>query len=610
VSQGVLASEPDAADPAHEALIHFLYQAPIGLAEASLDGEIQLINPMAAQLLLPLAPTPELGDLYVVLGSLAPDLRALVADFPGESGAVLESRRIPLAAPIRSDGTPGVLSLGLWKLGPDRLMAVVNDVSLEVQREEEGLSRHLYDASRTDTLTRMPNRVVAVDRIDASMVRVDPEGSGEMAVLHMNCDRFRQLSESWGRVAGDEVLAMMADRLRSALRSHDRVDRIGSQESVAARVGGDEFVVVLNGLKRGEDVHLVARRLLELLSTPYGIGSRQLVCTISMGVVLQAQALGDAETVLRDAAIAMAEAKRQGGSRYVIFQPEMAERASRRGEVENGLRVALETGQLTVFYQPLVHLDPVEDGKGGADGVIRCAGVEALVRWNHPTQGMIPPLEFIPVAEEAGLIGRIGSLVLETACRDFGRWKADLGPRAPAHLSVNLSRAELAAPDFTARVGEILQRTGMAPRELQFEVTESLAAQDDAIRSRLLELKGLGVTLALDDFGTGYSSLSSLHQLPVDTVKIDRSFVSRADTNLHHRVLIEATVLVARSLGMGTVAEGIETCEQAGVVRELGCERGQGYLFSRPLSAAQATEWLRGVAGAAAPTPPSVPAAS
>jgi diguanylate cyclase (GGDEF)-like protein len=597
-----LAEEKDAA---HEALIHFLYQAPIGLAEASLSGETELMNPMAAQLLLPLAPSADLGNLFQVLAPLAPDLPALVAAFPEETGPILESRRIPLPAPVQEDGPPGVLSLGLWKLGPDRLMAVVTDVSLEVQRERDGLTRSLYDASRTDALTRMPNRVAAIDRIDSSLVREEPEGGGEMAVLYLNCDRFRQLSESWGRAAGDEVLAMMADRIRSALRSHDRVDRIGSEESVAARVGGDEFVVVLNGLKRGEDVHVVARRLLDLLSAPYGIGSRQLVCSISMGVVLQAQAMGDAETVMQDAAIATAEAKRQGGSRYVIFQPEMAKRAARRGEVENGLRVALETGQLSVFYQPFVQLDALEDEEGS-----RCVGVEALVRWNHPTQGMIPPMEFIPVAEEAGLIGRIGTVVLETACGDFVRWKAELGRRAPAHLSVNLSRAELSAPEFAARVHDILERTGMAPKELQFEVTESLAAQDCAIQDRLRELKGLGVTLALDDFGTGYSSLSSLHQLPVDTVKIDRSFVSRADTNLHHRVLIEATVLVARSLGMGIVAEGIETREQAGVVRELGCERGQGYLFSRPLSMLQTTEWLRAGNTATLPILPSIPAAS
>ena len=579
-------------DAGHEALIEFLYQAPIGLAEAALDGEMALINPMAAQLLLPLAPTPDLGNLFAVLDTVAPDLPHLVASFRGGSGPILESRRIALAHPLRSDGTPGVLSLGLWKLGPDRLMAVVSDVSLEVQREQEGLTRQLYDASRTDALTRMPNRVVAVDRIGSSMVREDPEGGGEMAVLYMNCDRFRQLSESWGHAVGDEVLSMMADRLRSALRAHDTVDRIGAEESVAARVGGDEFVVVLNGLKRGEDVHVVARRLLEFLAAPYGVGTRQFVCTMSMGVVLQAQATGDAETVMRNASLAMAEAKRQGGGCYVIFQPEMAERAARRGEVENGLRLALETRGLEVFYQPFVHLVGAEDRVRR-----RCAGVEALVRWNHPVQGMIPPLEFIPVAEESGLIGRIGSLVLETACSDFVRWRSELGLRAPERLSVNLSRAELSARDFAARVGDILQRTGMDPRDLQFEVTESLAAQDDSVRLRLLELKGLGVELALDDFGTGYSSLSSLHQLPVDTVKIDRSFVSLADTSPHHRVLIEATVRVARSLGMGTVAEGIETPEQAGVVRDLGCERGQGYLFSRPLSAARTTEWLRGMPG-------------
>jgi EAL domain-containing protein (putative c-di-GMP-specific phosphodiesterase class I) len=219
-------------------------------------------------------------------------------------------------------------------------------------------------------------------------------------------------------------------------------------------------------------------------------------------------------------------------------------------------------------------------------------GVEALVRWRHPVRGVVPPLDFIGVAEECGLIGAVGDFVLATACRQFVQWQQQLGPLAPRMLAVNLSRAQLNQPGWVDSVRHILQDTALDPQCLQLEVTESLAAQDESVQARLHELKALRLTLALDDFGTGYSSLSSLHLLPVDTVKIDRSFVSQADTSPHHRVLIEATVRVAGSLGMGTVAEGIETEAQAAVVRQLGCEKGQGYLFSRPLPAGDMAGWL------------------
>ena len=288
--------------------------------------------------------------------------------------------------------------------------------------------------------------------------------------------------------------------------------------------------------------------------------------------------------MLRDASIAMALAK-SGGRGYVVFEQSMRERAVRRGDIEGDLRRALQDGQLFVLYQPVVGLLP--------DGRIDCStGVEALVRWQHPQRGVVPPLEFIEVAEECGLIGALGDFVLERACSDFVAWQNTLGGTAPRLLAVNLSRAQLAQTGFAARVAEILQATGMQACQLQLEVTESLAAQDDQVQKRLHELKALGIKLALDDFGTGYSSLASLHLLPVDTVKIDRSFVSQSDTSAHHRVLIEATVKVARSLGMDTVAEGIETAAQARVVNELQCDKGQGYLYSRPLASTALIEWI------------------
>jgi EAL domain-containing protein (putative c-di-GMP-specific phosphodiesterase class I) len=293
----------------------------------------------------------------------------------------------------------------------------------------------------------------------------------------------------------------------------------------------------------------------------------------------------------------MVEAKRAGDARCTVFEPAMRERAARRADIESDLRTALLEDQLFVVYQPVVGLRP----DGGTD---LSAGVEALVRWQHPARGVVPPFEFIQVAEESGLIGPLGDFVLRRACRDFMAWQRELCEHAPRLMAVNLSRAQLAQPGWPATVQAILDGEGMRPSQLQLEVTESLAAQDQQVQQRLHELKAIGITLALDDFGTGYSSLSSLHQLPVDTVKIDRSFVCQADTSQHHRVLIEATVKVAQSLGMSTVAEGIETEAQFAAVRDQQCAKGQGYLFSRPLTSPSLLDWLR----AALPAPALVAA--
>jgi EAL domain-containing protein (putative c-di-GMP-specific phosphodiesterase class I) len=309
------------------------------------------------------------------------------------------------------------------------------------------------------------------------------------------------------------------------------------------------------------------------------------VCKASIGLLWGAGYERDADEAMRDASIAMIEAKRGGGARHALFETGMRERAARRGGIEAELRQALADEQLFVVYQPVVGLLP----DGDTD---RSAGVEALVRWRHPVRGVVPPIEFIGIAEECGLIGALGDFVLARACRDFLQWREQLGERAPRLLAVNLSRAQLSQPGWAGSVRALLESTGMPAAQLQLEVTESLAAQDQHIQQRLHDLKALGIKLALDDFGTGYSSLASLHLLPVDTVKIDRSFVCQADTSEHHRVLIQATVMVAASLGMNTVAEGIETEAQAAAVRGQRCAKGQGYFYSRPLPTEQLADWL------------------
>jgi diguanylate cyclase (GGDEF)-like protein len=574
---------------AYESLIQFLYRAPIGLVQTALDGKVEIINPMSASLLMPLSRTGHLDNLFVALEEVAPELRQMVRAFKDPSGTVCESLRFPIVNDENSKA-PQTLCVNLVKLDDSRLMAMVSDVTFEVQREHEDLMRGIDAAARIDNLTQMPTRAVVCELIDKKIARSADQPNSGFAIIYINCDRFKQINDTLGRATGDEVLGLMADRLRSTLRQYTRGGRYAVIESVAARMDGDEFVVVLSDLKLLEDVHVVTQRLVDVLGQPYAIRTHQLHCTVSMGVVLRPQVTGDAATILQDASIAMVEAKRAGGARYVIFEPAMQERAARRSGIESDLRRAIVQQELFVVYQPVVGL------QGSSGEVDRSAGIEALVRWRHPTRGTIPPIEFIGVAEESGLISELGEFVLEAACSQFMQWQQQLGSRAPRHLAVNLSRGQLDNPGFVASVQRILHRTRMRPADLQLEITESLAAQDETVQLRLHDLKALGLTLALDDFGTGYSSLASLHLLPVDTIKIDRSFVTEAVTSAHHRVLIEATVQVAESLQMSTVAEGIETEEQAAVVQRLGCQKGQGYFFSKPLSAAEIVQWAGGIA--------------
>ncbi|MDY0975093.1 bifunctional diguanylate cyclase/phosphodiesterase [Massilia sp. CFBP9012] len=576
---------------AYETLVQFLYRAPIGLAQTTLDGTVEMLNPMASSLLMPLATDAGLDNLFDVLAPVAPQLPAMVEAFIEPSGMICEGLRLPVGVQHAASGSLQVLSLNLTKLDPERLMATVADATFEVQREQEMLSRRLRNAARTDSLTRMPNRAAVREELQRVLAR--PQDAHGFAVLTLNCDRFRQLNDSLGQAGGDQLLMHMADRLRGALRppaSGFETAARGGQ--LAARIGGDEFVVVLDGLRARLDAERVALRLLDALAHPYVIGGHEIVCSASLGLAWGPDAAAldehdelDADSLLRDAGIAMVEAKRAGGNRHAVFEASMRERAARRADIEADLRQALAEEQLFVVYQPVVRLLP-----GG--GVDRAAGVEALVRWRHPLRGVVPPIEFIQVAEECGLIGALGDFVLARACRDFMDWQAHLGDAAPRLMAVNLSRAQLGQPGWIDSVAAVLRTSGMPPASLQLEVTESLAAQDQDTQVRLHELKALGVKLALDDFGTGYSSLSSLHLLPVDTVKIDRSFVCLADTSFHHRVLIEATVKVAQSLGMTTVAEGIETRSQLDVVREQRCDKVQGYYFSRPLPAPELLDWL------------------
>ena len=479
--------------------------------------------------------------------------------------------------------------------GAPRRMAGIN-IDMTEQTQMQAMLRH---AARTDGLTQLPNRAAVFERVQQAINRSGESVGFQYAVLFMDFDRFKQVNDTLGHAAGDELLRQIAQRLRAALRQGDAVSRSASHRpavdpvnlptqtstqtstQTAGRIGGDEFVVVLEGVSGRDEACTVARRLMEVLAAPYKIGGQVLHSSASIGIVTSEHPANDANTVMRDADTAMYEAKRAGRGRYIVFDPTMHERVARSVDTERDLRTALQRGELFVVYQPVVELQ--HDGPGG---------VEALVRWRHPVRGLVNPADFIPVAEESGLIVELGAFVLQTACRQFVGWQRALGSLAPSSLAVNLSPVQLRMPGLIAEVQRCLGGTGLLPGSLQLEVTESLAAQDDNARAQLRELKAMGVRIALDDFGTGYSSLACLHQLPVDTVKIDRSFVMHAETSDYHRVLIEATIRVAQTLGMSTVAEGIETEGQAALMRHLHCDRGQGYLWAKPLEADALCLWL------------------
>ncbi|MEI8158446.1 MAG: EAL domain-containing protein [Burkholderiales bacterium] len=458
-----------------------------------------------------------------------------------------------------------------------RMAGVAMDVQVQKAMEHE-----LRVAARTDGLTQLPNRSVLLHAVEAAIVRGRAQPGYQFAVLFMDFDRFKQVNDTLGHSAGDDLLRQIATRLQDSLRPGDSLIQSSDFAHVAARIGGDEFVVLLDDIRGDLDAEIVASRLIDVLSVPYAIGVHKVVSSASIGIVTSNHAADDADSVLRDADIAMYEAKRTGRARYVMFEPSMRQQVSASVSMENDLRQALEKHELFVVYQPLVDLSTGE-----------FVGVEALLRWRHPLRGLVSPVEFIPIAEACGLIGAMGQFVLQTACGAFAAMPCASAPGQQPTLAVNLSRAQLRQAGLVSDVQDALRANGLSPQQLVLEVTESLAAQDAVVLSTLHAIRALGVALSLDDFGTGYSSLSCLHALPVNYVKVDRSFVSQAQTSAYHRVLIEATIRMAQTLGLGTVAEGIETEEQAVLMATLGCDKGQGYLYSKPLEADALAVWVQ-----------------
>ncbi len=438
----------------------------------------------------------------------------------------------------------------------------------ERKRAEEQL---LHDALH-DGLTGLPNRALFMDHLRHAVERARRSKEYSFAVLFLDLDRFKVVNDSLGHLAGDELLVAIARRLEGCARSIDTV----------ARLGGDEFTVLLEDLKEpGEAVQLV-ERIQRAISAPFKLGAQEVFTTASIGIAPGETGYERAEDILRDADTAMYRAKSLGKARHEIFDRGMHAHALNLLHIETDLRRAVERGEMRLHYQPIVSL-----------GTQRIIGFEALVRWQHSRRGLVSPMDFIPVAEETGLIVPIGQWVLTEACRQMSEWQHQDPARRPLFVSVNLSAKQFTQPDLLGQIKRALRETGLDPRSLRLEITESVVMENvETVTDALRQLRALGVELSIDDFGTGYSSLSYLHRLPVDTLKVDRSFVSQMSQNDENREIVRTIVTLARSLGLKVVAEGIETSEQMAQLLALECDGGQGYLFSRAVEAGAAGELL------------------
>ncbi|HZI19842.1 MAG TPA: EAL domain-containing protein [Pyrinomonadaceae bacterium] len=452
---------------------------------------------------------------------------------------------------------------------PLHLIFQIQDIT-DRKRAEEQL---LYDAFH-DALTGLPNRALFMDHVKMAIQRARRNGERVFAALFLDLDRFKIINDSLGHMVGDQLLVGIARRLETCLRPGDTV----------ARLGGDEFTILLEDLSGTNDAIEVARRVQEAVSLPFNIGGHEVFSTASIGIALSTIGYDNAEDLLRDADTAMYRAKTQGKKQHVVFNKGMHDRAMQLLQIETDLRRAIDRKEFFLDYQPIVSL---------ASGEIR--SLEALVRWRHPERGVVSPAEFIPVAEETGLIIPLGQWVLNEACRQMRDWQSRGVPRGQITVSVNLSGRQFSQSDLLEQVGAALHEAGLPAGSLKLEITESMVMENVETAIAVLgQLRALGVELSIDDFGTGYSSLSYLHRFPINTLKIDRSFVTRMTDNTENAEIVRTIVTLARSLEMDVVAEGVETVAQLRQLRALDCDFGQGYLFSRPVAAEAVPELMRG----------------
>jgi diguanylate cyclase (GGDEF)-like protein/PAS domain S-box-containing protein len=448
-----------------------------------------------------------------------------------------------------------------------RMAGSLTDITDRKLAEAQLLHGALYDG-----LTGLPNRALFLDRLERAMAQARQRQGYQFAVLFLDIDRFKLINDSLGHTAGDQLLVAFARRLERCLQTRDTV----------ARLGGDEFTILLEGITGSDDAIRVAGRIQSELRVPLELQGQEVVTSVSIGIALGSAGYEQTEDILRDADTAMYQAKAQGKACHAVFDMSMRARVLERLQMEGDLRRAIARREFHVYYQPIVALET---------GCI--AGFEALVRWEHPQRGFISPHEFIPIAEETGLIIPIGYWVLREACYQLRAWQLQFAAALPLTISVNISGRQFAQPNLVEQIRQTLWETGLEARYLKVEITESVIMEHgEATITRLQKLRDLGVQLSIDDFGTGYSSLSYLQRFPINTLKIDRSFVSRIGKNGENVEIIQAILALVRSLNIDAIAEGAETTEQVAQLKLLKCDYGQGWWFSGAVDAATATRLI------------------
>jgi diguanylate cyclase (GGDEF)-like protein len=461
-----------------------------------------------------------------------------------------------------------------WCYQPSALVGTVHLYATDVT-DRKRAEEHLQKNAIEDALTGLPNRALLMDRLERSVDMLQRHGDYIFAVLLLDLDRFKVINESMGHAQGDRVLVEVTHRLRSCVKQSDSI----------ARTGGDEFVILLEDISSPTDASRVAERIQEELSRPFRVNDQDVYVSASMGIIVATDVVDDPDNLLRDAETAMYRSKSEGKERYTVFDRTMHEETTGLVRLEADLRAALERDELFVVYQPIVSVSS-----------LRIIGFEALVRWRHPLQGVLSPARFLPLAEETGLILPIDDRVTREACRQNRAWQ-DAG-YGVLTTSVNITARNFRSDDLFERLGLILTQTGLAPRFLKVEVTENVAAKDAELAIQVLgRLRRMGIQVMIDDFGTGYSSLSYLKRLPIDVLKIDRSFIQDTSTDPTSSAMVTTIILMAHALGLEVVAEGVENEDQLELLRRHNCDYAQGFLFSRPVPPEDFAELLRSGTG-------------
>jgi diguanylate cyclase (GGDEF)-like protein len=481
------------------------------------------------------------------------------------------------------------------RLKTNQLECMVQSRTAQLQKSNERLQYEISERQSTedqlrhnafhDALTDLPNRAMLMERLGQCVERGKRDSIYQFAVLFLDLDNFKVINDSLGHKAGDELLRGIAERIETCLRALDCASR--PADETTARLGGDEFVIILDGIDSPEDAEHVAQRIRQSLKTPFQIGGHEVVASLSMGIATSKNGYDSPDDILRDADTALYQSKEQGKGRFAVFNQDMRAKAIARMHLENDLRRVIEKQQLRLQYQPIVSLDSG-----------RITGFEALVRWVHPQRGLISPAEFVPVAEETGLIASIGQWVLREACGRLESWRRRNPVAANLTVSVNLSGKELMNREFVDQIDRTLEQTGLPSRLLTLEITESVMLEDTELTSQLLtECKLRDIEVHMDDFGTGYSSLSNLHKLPIDAIKLDQTFVRNMSIDGKHAATVQAIIVLALNRGFKVIAEGVEREEDLVQLQTLDCHLAQGYFIARPLDPDAAEQLLLGDGG-------------